>query len=243
MTERGENEAEACLDRAQEMRRHKDYEGAIKLYQLLHREHPKSRHAPPALWKAAGVYYRQYYNLEQATQLLRKLIAEYPNSPLVKDALLRLAEIHEAEDRDLDLAEEYWKRARGRNLSPKERRQSAFRLGDIHLQQGRIEEAKRYLQEVTAAKANDRLGQQGLMRLGTIAQMESEHQTAIHFFEEAMASDECQECLVQAQRRLAESYEFMGNHTQASVIAERNFREHPPGARSLVDQVELERDQ
>jgi len=218
VTERGENEVEAGLKRAQEPGRAEDYEGAIKQYQSLHREYPKSRHAPAALWEAAGIYYSHHYDLERAAQVLGELIIEYPTSPLVKDALLRLAEIHKAEDRDLDRAVEYWERALARNLSPKERRHGACKLGDTHLKQRRLEDAGGYLQEAGAAKADDRLGQQALIRLGTITQ--------IRFFEPTMASDECQEC-----------------RAQAIAISEAIPREkHPKEEIFLLDRVEVERD-
>lgn len=175
ITERGENQAESGFKRAQGAWRSEDYEGAIEQYQSLHREYPKSRYAPAALWEAAGIYYSHHYDLERATHYLGKLIAKYPKSPQSKDALLRLAEIHEAEDRDLDLAVEYRKRALERNLSPKERRHVAFKLGDTHLKQGRLEEARHHLQEAVAEKADDRVAQQAHIRLGTIAQIENDH--------------------------------------------------------------------
>lgn len=218
MTERGENEVEAGLKRAQETCRAEDYEGAIKQSQSLHREYPKSRHAPAALWEAASIYYSHQSDLERATQVLGELIIEYPTSPLAKDARLRLAEIHKADDRDLDRAVEYWERALERNLSPKERRHVAFKLGDTHLKQRRLEDARGYLQEGGAAKADDRLGQQALIRPGTIAQ--------IRFFEATMASEECQEC-----------------RAQAIAIPEAIPREkHPKEELFLLERVEVERD-
>ncbi len=228
VTERGENEGEAGLRRAQETWRSQDYEGAIEQYRALHREHPKSPYAPTALWEAAGIYYSRHYNLESATRLLRKLVAEYPQSPQAKDALLRLAEIHEGEDRDLDLAVEFWEKALERNLSPQQRRQVTFKLGDTHLKQRRLGKARRYLQEAVAWKTNDRLGQQAHIRLGTIAQIEGDHQAAIDFFEAAMASNECQECRTQAQLGLVESYEFTGSPAKAIAIAEAIPREQHP---------------
>ena len=242
VTERGENEVEAGFKRAQEAWRSEDYESAIQQYRSLQRDYPKSRYAPAALWEAAAIYYSHHYDLERATQHLGKLIAQYPTSPLAKGALLRLAEIHEAEERDLDLAVEYWERALERNLSLRERRQVAFKIGDTHLKQRRLDEASRYLQESVAEKADDRLGQQAYIRLGTIAQIENDHQTAIDFFEAVMVSDECQECRAQAQLGLVESYEFIGNLAKAMAIAEAIPREQHPASLFLLDRVGLERD-
>ena len=242
VTRRGESEVEAGLKRAQEAWRSEDYEGAIEQYQSLHHEYPKSRYAPTALWEAAGIYYSHHYDLERATQLLGKLVADYPKSPKAKIALLRLAEIHEAEDRDLDLAVEYWEQALERNLSPQQRRQVVFKIGDTHLKQRRLEEARHHLQEAAAWKTDDRLGQQAHIRLGTIAQIEGDHQAAIDFFEAAMAHNECQECRAQALLGLVESYEFIGDLAKAVAIAKAVPREQYPEAAFLLDRVGLEQD-
>ena len=243
VTERGENEVEAGFKRAQEAWRSEDYEGAIQQYRSLYHEYPKSRYTPAALWETASIYYTHHYDLERATHHLGKLIAGYPRSPQAKDALLRLAEIHEAEDRDLDLAIAYWERALERNLSPQERRHVAFKVGDTHLKQRRLEEARRYLQKAVAEKVDDRLAQQALIRLGTIAQIESDHQAAIDFFEAVMAHNECQQCRAQAQLGLVESEECTGKLTKAAAIAEAIPSEQYPEAAFLLDRVGLEQDQ
>ena len=242
ITDRGESEVEAGLKRAQETWRSEDHEGAIEQYQALHREYPKSRYAPTALWESAEIYYSHHYDLERATQLLGKLVADYPESPQATDALLRLAEIHEAEDRDLDLAVEYWKQALVRNLSAQQRRQVVFKMGDTHLKQRRLELAKRYLREAVAWTATDRLGQQAHVRLGTIAQIEGDHEAAIDSFEAAMLHNECQECRAQAQLGLVESYEFIGNLPKAAAIAKAIPREQPQEATFLLDRVGVEWD-
>ena len=93
-----------------------------------------------------------------------------------------------------------------------------------------------------AWKANDRLGQQVHIRLGTIAQIEGDHQAAIDSFEAAMMNDECQECRAQARLGLVESYEFIGNLAKAIAIAKAIPREQHPEAAFLLERLESEWD-
>ena len=238
VTERGENEVEAALNRAQETWLRQDYEAALDEYKSVYREYPKSRHAPTALWETASIYYSHHYDLDRTIQYLEKLIKEYPGSLQAKDALLRLAEIYETEDRDLKRATEYWEQALQREGSFKERRQAQLKLGDAYLKQHRLTEAEKHLLEAVAEAADDHLGQQAHIRLGTIAQIKSEHQVAIDFFEAAMAWEECQECRNQARLGLFESHQFLGDIPAAISVAEAIPKEQRPELAELLSRAQ-----
>ena len=204
-----QNEARVQFLRAQDQWRSGQYGEAIHLYEGVFRDYPKGRYADRALWEMGTIHYVNFHHVDRAVVCLQKLLRLYPKSPLARDAELRLAEIHEAELGNMAQAISYWQQVLGQDSSPALGRRVRFKMANAHFKISQFQVARKQFQRVVNAGPNDHLSEQSEIRVGTILQIQKDYPGSTECFRRVLASTECDDCRIQAQLGLIESYEFM----------------------------------
>ncbi len=214
-----ENEARVQILRAQKQWRETDYMEAIKIYESVNRNYPKSRYADGALFEVGTIYYINLYNADRALHYFRRLVTEYPNSSLAAQAYLRLAEIHEVELTDLPQAIVYWSRILALDVSLEVRRQVYFEKGDAYFKLNQFDEAFQNFQLLMEDGSNDPLAERARAQAGIILQIQSRFEESVDYFNRVLEGPECNDCRRTARLGLIESYEFLGELAKAIEVA------------------------
>ncbi len=215
-----ETEARVLFERAKRAWRSGHYQKAAAIYRTVSSEHGESSFAARALWELAQLNYVNRYDIESALAAFQKLAEEKPHSPLAAQGFLMLADIHEKELRDLEGAITYWKAFLGTDPPAAERQPILFRIGDAYFKLAQLPAALETFQTLIEAQPADSLYQQTRLRLGMISQLRQDYEESLeHFLAVLERGNQCQDCRLQAQLALIESYEFLDQLPQAIEVA------------------------
>jgi tetratricopeptide (TPR) repeat protein len=215
-----ENEARVLFSRAQKQWRLQNFDEAIRGFKAVRAKYPKSEYALTALWEIATIYYFNQYDISSALYYFEKLAKEYPESDRAADSHLKAAEILEVELNEISRAIDHWKIALQTSLDEDLRREIFFKLGDASFKTDNLEDALMRFALIVADGQNQHLVDQARIRIGSIFQLQNEHDRAAKTFDQVLEMTECSHCRLQAQLGLIESYEHLDRLPLAIEIAE-----------------------
>ena len=208
------------IERAKEHWRAGQHSDAVKLYKSAYTAAPKNKHTGDILWAIGNIYLTNLYDAAAAKDSFHKLVTRHPESPRAGDACLKLAEIYELELGDASQSINYLKKASTFNASPSFHRRVKFQAGNVYFKQGNLEIAKMEFKKLLEVASNDHLAQQTRSRLGKIEQIQKHYEQSIVYFKGILLATDCQNCRLEAQLGLIESYEFLGELKKAIRIAQ-----------------------
>ena len=227
-----ENEARVLFSRAQEQWRQQNYEAAVSQFEEVRKKHSKSKFAVDALWEIATIRYFNQYDISSALHFFEKLASDYPDNERAVDAHLKAAEIYEVELNEISNAMRHWQEALDKNIGDALRREVSFKLAEACFKTHDFKDALRRYNLVAADGQDHHLKDQSYIRIGSIFQLQGEHDKAIRAFANVLENTDCQHCRLQGQLGLIESYEHLDRLPEAIEIAERiNEAEYPAAMR------------
>jgi TolA-binding protein len=230
-----ENEARVLFVRAQKQWRLRDFDEAIRQFEVLRKEHPRSEYAVSALWEIATIYYFNKYDISSALYYFEKLATEHPESDRAAGSHLKAAEIFEVELNEISKAIDHWERALQTDLDDDLRREVFFKLGDASFKTENFDDALMRFTLVVADGQNQHLVDQAKIRIGSIFQLRGNHDRAAETFRQVLEETGCDHCRLQGQLGLIESYEHLDRLPQAIEIAESiNEAEYPAPMREQL---------
>lgn len=214
-----QTEVEALMARAKKQWREGNYAEAVELYKAVYRDYACSPYADEALWEIGTIYYVNFYDVPRAIFHFKQLVQEYPQSELRADGYGKLAEIHELELKDLPQAIGYWYKVLSLNQNAPGGEAILYRVASAYLSLNHFDQALAEFQRLAEYARDEHSGDQARVRIGTILQMQKEHEESVEYFRHVVDHTGCPECRVQAQLALIESYEFMDNLAGAIEVA------------------------
>jgi len=216
-----ENEARVMFSRAQEQWRQENYEAAVSQFEDVRKQHPRSTFAAAALWEIATIRYFSQYDVISALHCFEELAREYPENKRAVEAHLKAAEIYEVELNEISNAMVHWRKALEKDLGEALLREVSFKLAEASFKTNDFADALRRYNLVAADGQDRHLKEQSYIRIGSIFQLQAEHEKAIRSFVNVLNDTNCQHCLLQAQLGLIESYEHLDRLPEAIEIAEQ----------------------
>jgi len=82
------------------------YMDAVKSWQALYDNYPKSKRAPEALYKISDIYFKaQQY--DKAIAGFQRILEKYPNADIAEDAMLAIAEVYYNSDQEAKAVQAY----------------------------------------------------------------------------------------------------------------------------------------
>lgn len=232
---------EVAMQRAHQLWRVGAYEAAVGAYLELADTPGSGRWAAQALLEAARISYQNLDQQATAVHLLQRLITSFPGEPLAVRAHLLLAEIYANSLGDLGQAVEHWRDALGGGLSPEERLEVEFRLADVQFAEGRQADALAAFQQLAAdPEAEPGLRCRAWFRIGTLLQLQREHEAAVAVFRKILADGDCRIDHVQASLAMIESLDVLDRLDEAIETAKNiNPEEYPAESlRRLIERLE-----
>lgn len=209
------------FERAQEKWRRAEYDRAIRAYTNLYQKSRTTEYGARALWEIATIYYFNLYDVSNALHYFNRLTVEFPHSEWTVESHLKLAEIFALELNEPVKAIEHWQLALQMDLLPEKRQEIEFRIADSHFKRGETEVALGEFTKLSAAAVDPHLKRRIQLRIATIMQVRKDHNEAIKRFLQVLEGTECDDCRLQAQLGLIESYEVQDQLTEAIKVAEQ----------------------
>ena len=223
-----ENEARVLFERAQQQWRLQDFDEAIRQFEALREEHPRSEYAVSALWEIATIYYFNQYDISSALYYFEKIATECPQSDRAAQSHIKAAEILELELNETSKAIDHWEKALQAEVDDDFRREVFFKLGDANFKTGDFDEALMRFALVVADGQDQHLVDQARLRIGSVFQLRGEHERAAESFRQVLEDTGCDHCRLQGQLGIIESYEHLDRLPQAIEVAESISEEEYP---------------
>lgn len=132
------------------------YAGPLAAFAAIAEEYPRTEYAAKSLYQMAMIQLRQYYDLDQAKQLLEKVLAEPAATPsLHTDVRLRMGEIAVARADTLHAAEAFGAVAATPSAAPDQSDEARLRLAELAFFNGRINDALAMLDSISMNPRHD----------------------------------------------------------------------------------------
>lgn len=191
-----------------------DYQGAVKLYIALARNHPFSPYADNALYWAGLTRFLYLGETDKGLRTLQRLVKKYPRRDMTPAAQYQIAQIYELGYSDYERAiEEYGKAAGYTNREIREK--SLYGLGDNLFRIGKVVEANDAWLRQTAEFPNGPQAALGLFRLGTTAFARGALEEAEAYYRRSLGKDPDAELVVKTKFALANCLEAGENLQEA----------------------------
>lgn len=191
-----------------------DYQGAVKMYFELAKEHPFSSRADDALYWAGVTQFLYLGETDKAVQTLRLILKKYPHRDMAPAAQFYIAQIYELGYNDYGRAiEEYRKAAEYSNREIREK--SMYNLADDLFRLGKVDEAEDTWIHQVEEFPNGPHAELGYFRLGTTAYSKGKLDEAEVYYRKALAKTTDKELIVKAKFALADCLEAEDNLSEA----------------------------
>jgi tetratricopeptide (TPR) repeat protein len=126
----------------------------------------------------------------------------------------------------------HWQEALDKDIDDALRREVSFKLAEACFKTNDFQDALRRYNLVAADGQDRHLKDQSYIRIGSIFQLQGEHDKAIRAFANVLDETDCPHCRLQAQLGLIESYEHLDRLPEAIEIAEQiSDAEYPTAMR------------
>ncbi len=204
-----------------------DYDNAAKKYIELVDEDPKNEFADKALNNAA-VCYENTRRFESALKLYERIFREYPNSKLADAALFRVA-VNAENSYDFDKAVENYQRLVKDYPASKNREAALFNAGRLLEGQQRYREAAqtftRYVELFPSAEDAPKNQYRAALLYERQGDPKGEIKALEAFVKKFASKPQQAELVVDAQKRIGEAYQKLGDEKAARRAFEEAARE------------------
>jgi tetratricopeptide (TPR) repeat protein len=144
------------------------YTGPLATFAAIAGEYPHTEYAVKSLFQIAMIQLRQYFDLDQAQQMLEKVLIESAATPALRmDVRLRLGEIFVARADTIRAAEAFAAVAAAPSATPDQSDEARLRLAELAFFTGRVADAVGILDSISVNLqhdyANDALSLQALL--------------------------------------------------------------------------------
>jgi len=212
---------------ADELMNRGDYEAAAQKYIELVNEDPKNEFADKALNNAA-VCYENTRRFESALKLYERIFREYPNSKLADAALFRVA-VNAENSYDFDKAVENYQRLVKDYPASKNRESALFNAGRLLEGQQRYREAAQTFTRYVELFPNAEDAPKNQYRAALLYEKQGDPKGEIKaleaFIKKFSTKPQQAELVVDAQKRIGEAYQKLGDDRDARRAFDTAARE------------------
>ena len=153
--------------------------------------------------------------------LLEELVDRYPHSEYALQSHLKLADIYEVELNEPIKALDHLAAIRLQHPDNELSWEIRFRMAEAYFKLEDFNTASEYFTPISEECTEQHLVERSLLRIGTILQIQKNHSDSIEYFQRVLNETLCEDCRLQAQLSLIESYELVDRIGEAIEIAEQ----------------------
>lgn len=227
------------LESAEQKWRADDYLGAVREYEKITEEFPRSKYVPEATFWSGVLYYLYLNDPQKAVDALEKTIrltASTPKTPHALSARRYLAEVYEKKYGKLREAISEFEKVMELSDDPDQTLESQFKIGELYLAQGNTEQARTEWDLLVKRDPKSRWAPPALYRQGSSYFIEGKCKEAVGFYQRLIADYPDSDMSPFAKFRTANCLEE-GNQVEEALKAYRALEGQYPNKELLEAKI------
>ncbi len=179
-----EQTPKALIESADARWKQGDYLGAVKTYEHLIEEYPKSGQAADAHYAIGTIEYLYLNNYTRAVEAFRRVAADHPTEPLGLQAQRTLAEIYETKFHDPRKAVAEYQKLLLNARDPALTEEIQYRIGEVYFAEGDYDQARHEWTQLTAQSPEGIWADNAYYRIGATYFLQQQYDRALAVFED-----------------------------------------------------------
>jgi len=227
------------LEAAEQKWRTDDYLGAVREYEKISEEYPRSKFIPEAVFWSGVLYYLYLDDPQKAVDAFQKTIrltAATPKNSHALSARRYLAEVYEKKYGKLREAISEFEKVMELSDDPDQVLESQYKIGELYLAQGNIEQARTEWDLLIKRDPKSRWAPAALYRQGSSYFIEGKCKEAVGFYQRLIADYSDSDMSPFAKFRTANCLEE-GNQIEAALQLYRQLEGRYPNKELLEAKI------
>jgi TolA-binding protein len=215
------------LEMAEERWDQGDYLGAVREYERIIHEYPKSGPAAEAYYWTGIIAYLYLQDPQRGLEAFSKLVSDFPKSSQARGALRYMAEIYDQRLGQPRQAIVAYQRLIAISRDPKEIAESQYRIGEVYLELGDFDQARTEWDLLLRRDPDGNWSDRALYRIGSSYFLRGQYLQAMAAFERLLAKYPQSEMTMEAKFGIASSLEET-DHLEEALQRYRELEKRYP---------------